>query len=51
MLFCDIEVLKMAITLESMEHTQKNMHGNFEIPLISKIFERYFTETFYHCFI
>ena len=24
--------------------------ANFEIPLISKIFEKYFTETFHYCF-
>ena len=34
---------------KALEHTQKNVHANFEIPLISKILERYFAEIFYSC--
>ena len=30
---------------------KKKMHRNFEILSISKIFERYFTEIIYYCFI
>ena len=34
---------------KALQHTQKNGHANFEIPLISKILERYFTELFCNC--
>ena len=36
---------------KALERTQKNLATNFEIPLISKILERYFTEMFCYCFI
>ena len=35
----------------SFERTRKNVHANLEIPLISKILEKYFTEVFYSYFI
>ena len=36
---------------KTLEHTQRNVLANFEIPLIFKILGRYFTEMFYYCFI
>ena len=36
---------------KAFQRTPKNVHANFEIPLISKIFAIYFTGMFYSYFI
>ena len=46
---CMLMFVSTAYT-KALQHTQKNRHANFEIPLIFNILERYFMEIFYYFF-
>ena len=45
---CD---LVHTVYAKAVQHTWKNGNANFDIFVISKVLERYFTELFYYCFI